>query len=57
MTSRFQGKVVIETVGTGIGAGQASYRRIERPMAFLNHPKGNQINFKMREELFDAILD
>ena len=33
---------------------QGSCRRIERPKVFLNHPKGNQINLKMREELFDA---
>src|ERR1700692_4131675 len=61
MTSRFRGKVVVQTAGTGIGAATAirchpkgpsvvlSYRR-----SFSTIPKGNQINFKMREDLFDA---
>jgi enoyl-CoA hydratase/carnithine racemase len=61
MTSRFRGKVVIQTAGTGIGAATA--RRFHAKGAavvlsgrrsFSTIPKGNQINFMMREELFDA---
>jgi enoyl-CoA hydratase/carnithine racemase len=61
MTSRFRGKVVIQTAGTGIGAATA--RRFHAKGAavvlsgrrsFSTIPKGNQINFTMREELFDA---
>ena len=61
MTSRFRGKVVVQTAGTGIGAATALRCHPKGPAVVLSDrrsfstiPKGNQINFKMREELFDA---
>jgi NADP-dependent 3-hydroxy acid dehydrogenase YdfG len=64
MTSRFRGKVVIETAGTGIGAATA--RRFHAKGAavalsgrrsFSTIPRATKSILKMREELFDAVLD
>ena len=61
MTSRFRGKVVIETVGTGIGAATA--RRFHAKgtavalsdrRSFSTIPRATELDLKMREELFDA---